>query len=85
MLLVPLVVFSQNNTSRDLLMASNLQLVEVGKMSFGADVGKKVGHVTELCVPWRADATTEELCRHDAMMIERPKEYQGSNQWMTEW
>ena len=77
-LLVPLVVVGKLDTSCNLLVALDRQLVIVGEVAFRADVGQKVRDVAESLLS-RANAATEQLQGHDG-----PKRFQGSDQWRGE-
>ena len=65
MLLVPLVVIGKLDACSNLLMALDLELVEVCEMALGANVGKKMGDVREVRL-LRADAADEHCRIHDA-------------------
>lgn len=47
MLIVPIIVVGEQKASFDLLVASNLKLVEVRQVAFRADMGKKMGDIAE--------------------------------------
>lgn len=76
--MVPLVVVGKLDTSCNLLVALDRQLVVVGQVTFGADMGKKVRDIAESLLPG-ANAAAEQLQRHD-----EPKRVQGSHQWIGE-
>lgn len=47
MFLVPAVISSKLDPSSNLLVTADLKLVQVRKMSFGANMGQKVRDITE--------------------------------------
>ena len=71
MLLVPPVVSGKVMTGRNLLMASDLEFVQMGEVTFGANVGQKMGNITESRLfgtnaafeQWRGHSWKSLLCR----------------------
>ena len=70
MLLVPSVISCELMAGGDFLMAANLEFVQVGQMTFRANMSKKMGDIAE---GWSlgADAALEQGRSHWRRLLER--------------
>ena len=76
MLLIPLVVSGKSSAGSNFCVALDLQSVILGQVTFGADMGEKVGDVTELLLSG-ANAASELLQRHDGPKFPRKQPVEG--------
>jgi hypothetical protein len=61
-------------TSTDLLMTSNLKLVEVRQMPFGTDVGEEVRCVAEGWMIWTNAAVEQCRCHWERLLYNKQGE-----------